>query len=168
MQGLPSTAIGGRRDAVAAHSRGLRYSATASRTSSSRSAMRARCRRVLTAPVAMSNGRLPRVTRLMALAIRLDGLIRAGEIVDYADIARLGHVTRARASQIMNLLNLCPRVQEDLLILPPVERGRDPVSERDMRPIAAVPDWRKQRRMWRDVCKATDSRVPSIPWNDSV
>jgi len=49
-------------------------------------------------------GNLPRVTKLMALAIRFDGLIRDGEVADYAEIARLGHVTRARVTQIMNLL----------------------------------------------------------------
>ncbi|HBN76407.1 MAG TPA: hypothetical protein DD473_11435, partial [Planctomycetaceae bacterium] len=51
-------------------------------------------------------GRLPRVTKLMALAIRFDQLIRDGDVNDYAELARLGHVSRARMTQIMNLLNL--------------------------------------------------------------
>lgn len=93
-------------------------------------------------------GSLPRVTRLMALAIRFDQLIRDGEIADYAEIARLGHVTRARVTQIMNLLHLAPDIQDAILHLPRVERGRDPISERDLRPVAAVVDWRKQRRAW--------------------
>ena len=29
--------------------------------------------------------------------------------------------------------------------------GLDPVREKGVRPIAAVPDWRKQRVMWRDL-----------------
>ena len=41
-------------------------------------------------------GRVPRVSRLMALAIRLDQLIRDGVVADQAELARLGHVTRAR------------------------------------------------------------------------
>jgi hypothetical protein len=57
---------------------------------------------------APSSVRLPRVARLMALALRFDGLVRTGAIVDYADLARLGHVSRARISQIMNLLQLAP------------------------------------------------------------
>lgn len=57
--------------------------------------------------------------------------------------------TRARLTQIMNLLNLAPDIQEEALFLPPTERGRDAISERDCRPIAAEWDWRKQRRMWR-------------------
>ena len=35
-------------------------------------------------------------------------------------------VTRARMTQIMNLLNLAPDIQEELLLLPPVTEGRDP------------------------------------------
>ncbi len=42
------------------------------------------------------------------LAHRFERLIRDGEVRDYADLARLGHVTRARLAQIMNLLNLAP------------------------------------------------------------
>jgi hypothetical protein len=100
-------------------------------------------------------GNLPRVTRLMALAIRFEGLIREGEVRDLAGIARLGHVTRARVTQIMNLLHLAPDIQEALLNLPRVERGRDPVTERDLRPIAALVDWRKQRTEWRQFSTRT-------------
>ncbi len=91
---------------------------------------------------------IPRVSRLMALAIRFEKLVQAGEVRDYAELARLGHVTRARMTQIMNFLNLAPDIQEELLFLPRTERGRDPIREHHIRPIAAVPDWRKQRQMW--------------------
>jgi hypothetical protein len=63
-------------------------------------------------------GRVPRVSRLMALAIRFDQLIRAGVVADQAELARLGHVTRARLTQIMNLLCLAPDIQEAILFLP--------------------------------------------------
>jgi hypothetical protein len=92
-------------------------------------------------------GSTPRVSRLMALALRLERLLKDGEVTDYADLARLGHVTRARVTQIMNLLNLAPDIQEELLFLPRTVKGRDPIRERHLRPIAAVLDWRKQRRM---------------------
>jgi hypothetical protein len=94
-----------------------------------------------------TTGRVPRIARLMALAIRFEGLIRDGVVADQAELARLGHVTRARLTQIMNLLQLAPDIQEALLFLPRVERGKDPIQERQLRPIAAVADWRKQRRM---------------------
>jgi len=102
-------------------------------------------------PPAPVFGRVPRIARLMALAIRMRRMIDAGEVRDYAELARLGHVTRARVTQIMNLLNLAPDIQEDILFLPPVESGRDPIRELQLRPINLVPDWRKQRRMWRDL-----------------
>ena len=93
-------------------------------------------------------GRVPRVARLMALAIRFDGLLRAGVVKDYAELARLGHVTRARVSQVMNLLYLAPDIQEAVLFLPRTQRGRDPVILRDLQPIASTLDWRTQRRLW--------------------
>lgn len=94
-------------------------------------------------------GRIPRVSRLMALAIRFDQLIRDGVVADQAELARLGHVTRARLTQIMNLMNLAPDIQEAILFLPATERGRESITERDLRPISALADWRMQRRMWR-------------------
>ena len=94
------------------------------------------------------DGRILRVTRLMALAIRLEELVAAKEVSDYATLARLGHVSRARITQIVNLTLLAPEIQEAILFLPRAERGPEPISERDLRPIAAEPDWRKQRRMW--------------------
>jgi len=36
-----------------------------------------------------ASGRVPRLARLMALAIRLDGLVRRGEVADQAELARL-------------------------------------------------------------------------------
>ncbi len=63
-------------------------------------------------------------------------------------MARLGHVTRARISQVMSLLNLAPDIQEALLFLPRLERGRDPLPLWKLLPIAAIPDWRKQRIRW--------------------
>ena len=93
-------------------------------------------------------GRLPRVTRLMALAIRFETLLNTGEVEDYADLARRGHVTRARITQIMNLLLLAPEIQEAILFLPRIEAGSDPILLRDLQPITLTADWRKQRVMW--------------------
>lgn len=112
-------------------------------------------------------GRVPRVSRLMALAIRFDRLVRDGVVADQADLARLGHVTRARVTQIMNLLCLAPDIQENLLFLPRVEHGRDPVQERHLRPIAAVAGWRKQRRMWKEANRVSQPTT-SLPLAPSV
>jgi hypothetical protein len=69
-------------------------------------------------------------------------------VQDYANLARLGHVSRARVSQIMDLLLLAPGIQEEILFMEPVVEGDDPVCERQSRAIVAVADWGKQRRMW--------------------
>lgn len=108
-------------------------------------------RKELHAGAAQANpepGRVPRVSRLMALALKFDSLIRAGAVSDYAELARLGHVTRARMSQLMSLLNLATDIQQQLLFLGRVEHGRDPVVLRDLLPVAAVADWKAQRRAW--------------------
>ena len=96
-------------------------------------------------------GHVPRVSRLMALAIRFESLLREGLVESYTELAELGHVSKARITQIMNLLCLAPDIQEEILFLPRVERGRDPIREHLVRPIVATLDWRKQRRMWKAV-----------------
>jgi hypothetical protein len=83
----------------------------------------------------------------MALAVRFESLHNDGEVPDQAELAALGHVSRARITQIMNLLNLAPNIQEGLFFLPSVGQGRAPVTERDLRQVVAVPDWRTQQRL---------------------
>ncbi len=84
-----------------------------------------------------------------SLAIRFDQLIRDGVITDQAELARLGHVTRARMTQIMALLQLAPEIQEAILWLPAVESGDDGITERELREVVAELDWGRQRKMWR-------------------
>ena len=96
-------------------------------------------------------GRTPRVSKLMALAIRFDKLLRDGKVADQSELARLAHVTQPRMTQIMNLLHLAPDIQEEVLHLPAVAEGRDPVTERDLRPITRIKHWRQQRRTWSQV-----------------
>jgi hypothetical protein len=96
-------------------------------------------------------GRVPRVSRQMALALRFDELVRTGQVARYSALASLCHVTRARVSQIVSLLHLAPDIQEALLFLPLTVRGRDPIILADLMPIAACYDWRKQRRLWRQL-----------------
>ena len=96
-------------------------------------------------------GRLPRITRYMALAIYYEGLIREGHIHDYAEIATLGHVTRARVTQIMNLRLLAPVIQEQILQLHSICRGRDSISLRQMQSIALAPSWILQREYWQSL-----------------
>lgn len=93
-------------------------------------------------------GRLPRVARLLALAHRIDGMIRSGDLRDWADAARLVKVTRARMTQIANLLLLAPNIQESLAGLPAVLEGRELITERCLRAITAEPAWHEQNQRW--------------------
>ena len=93
-------------------------------------------------------GRVPRISRLMALAIRFDRMLKRGVVRDYADLARLGLVSKPRVTQIMNLLLLAPDIQEELLFLPRNTNSKDPITERHVRAITKVSKWDKQRMMW--------------------
>jgi hypothetical protein len=92
--------------------------------------------------------RIPRVARLMALAIRMDELVRTGVVCDQAELAQLGHVSRTRITQIMNLVLLAPDIQETLLFLTEQDVGAEGLHLRQLHPIAVVPNWRRQRRLW--------------------
>jgi len=94
-------------------------------------------------------GRTPRISKLMALAIRFDRLIQEGKIANQSELARLAHVTQPRMTQIMNLLHLAPDIQEEILFLPRVMEGKDSIHERMLRPVVAELSWRTQRRIWR-------------------
>jgi hypothetical protein len=89
-------------------------------------------------PPSVPRGRVPRVSRLLALAHRLDDLVRTGVVADYASLSELAHVSRARMSQILNLITLAPDIQEALLFLPRTVRGRDPIHLRQLQPLAAA------------------------------
>jgi hypothetical protein len=97
------------------------------------------------------NCSIPRIARLMALAIRFEGLLREETIRDYAELARLGHVTRARMTQITKLLHLAPDIQEQILFLPPM-RG---LNERNLRRVVSRIDWDEQRPMFQKIIESS-------------
>ena len=93
-------------------------------------------------------GCVPRVTRLLALAHKIDDMIRADGIKDWAEAARLVGVTRARMTQIANLLLLAPDLQEAILDLPSVLNGPDPITEHELREVVASVHWFDQSIRW--------------------
>jgi hypothetical protein len=95
-----------------------------------------------------STGRLPQITRVLALAIHFDEMISRGDAKDYADVARLSCLSRERVSQIVRLNYLAPDIQVELLYLPPTPTGRYPISETAVRKIANLLSWLEQRREW--------------------
>jgi len=98
--------------------------------------------------VVVPAGRVPRVARLLALAHRFQRMIDHGEVASMAEIAKLGRVSRARVTQIMDLLLLAPDIQEEILCLPATESGHDVVALREMRTVCAAAEWREQRERW--------------------
>jgi hypothetical protein len=101
-------------------------------------------------------GNIPRISRLMALAHRFARQLRDGEVDSMADLAARRGVTRARITQIMDLLLLAPDIQEELLFLPRTVHGYDPITLRRMRYVCATPVWEEQRVRWHEI-----SRTPA-------
>lgn len=100
--------------------------------------------RISREPIAPARPRIPRIARLMALAIRFEQMLEEGEVRDFAELARLGYVSRARLTQIMNLTLLAPDLQQTLL-----EHVEHDVPERDIRRVLTHVDWATQRAAFR-------------------
>jgi DNA invertase Pin-like site-specific DNA recombinase len=99
--------------------------------------------RLTSTSVEISSHFASRTTRLLALAIKFDGLRRDGIVKNYAELARLGRVSRARVSQMMSLLNLAPDIQQDILLSPKMS-----VPESSIRALSAEVIWSRQREQW--------------------
>ena len=103
------------------------------------------------APDSPPGERIPRVARVLALAHHWRGLIRSGTVRDQADLARLIGVSRARVTQVMNLLWLAPDIQRQVLTLLCTAEGRDRLNQRDLMALAAEARWPEQRIKWREL-----------------
>ena len=97
---------------------------------------------------------IPRIARLMALALRFEGLVREQRLRDYAELARLGSVTRGRMTQITQLLHLAPDIQEQLLFLAETPG----LNERNLRAIVRPVDWSEQRRIFQALVASSAPR----------
>lgn len=109
-----------------------------------------------------SSPRIPRITRLMALAIKFQSMVDRGEVRDYADLARLGYVTRARLTQIMNLLLLAPDIQEAILDSSNAWCGRSTITERDLRSVSRIINWSDQRRLLNGIAEEIQPELNSV------
>jgi hypothetical protein len=103
-------------------------------------------------------GKIPRISRLMALAIHCDELLRTGQVANQSALAEYAQITPARLTQILTLLNLAPDIQEEILLLPRTMEGRREIQEKDVRRIAMEMDWSQQVLNWQKHRK-TDGRV---------
>lgn len=91
---------------------------------------------------------VPRIAKLMALAIRFDELLSKGVLKSQTELALLCHVTQPRVTQIMNLLHLAPDIQEQILCIDPSLAEQHRICERAIRHVCLQGDWKSQRRGW--------------------
>jgi hypothetical protein len=105
-------------------------------------------------PASETLTRPPRLARLLALAHKLDGVVRTGQVKDYAELARLAHISSARVGQIVVLGLLAPAIQEHILFLPAEQAGL--LGERELRQIAREPRWDLQRARFDELLAARD------------
>ncbi len=84
-----------------------------------------------------------RIARTLALAHDLQRRLDSGEFRDFADMAQALGFTRARITQIMDLLLLAPCLQERLLFLEP-SLTRHPPTEQKLRQVVRALDWQEQ------------------------
>ncbi len=79
-----------------------------------------------------------RLARMLVLAHLIERKANAGKLKDYAEMARILGVSRARMAQIMKLLSLSPVIQEQIL------RGKGALTERRLRSVLQQVSWDKQ------------------------
>jgi DNA invertase Pin-like site-specific DNA recombinase len=95
-----------------------------------------------------SSERVPRIARLMALALKFEQMMREGVVHNYAVLAALGQVSRSRLTQVMNLLNLAPDIQEQILFLTWETAEQRGIHERSVRQLSSQLSWAEQRARW--------------------
>ncbi len=95
-------------------------------------------------------GRLPRVTRVLALALSFQEMVASGNAKNYEELAERAGVTAERLSQVMKLIWLAPEIQEQVLYLPGCG-GRHPLTEAALRTIASHWLWPEQIELWNEL-----------------
>jgi hypothetical protein len=97
-----------------------------------------------------------KIAQLLMLAHRVEAAVRSGKLRSHHEAAlRLG-MSQSRLSRIIKLTFLAPDIQEAILALEVVNGVEPPVTERLLRPLAAMRSWAKQREGWRQSRRASD------------
>jgi len=120
----------------------------ASMAASAKATMIARRR---SAAIAAPAEPVSRITRLLALALKFEDLIRSGTVTNYAAVAQVAQVSRSRVTQMTALLNLAPDIQEEILFLPAAEAQQLRISEPSLRKLTATLLWNQQREHWKNL-----------------
>jgi len=100
---------------------------------------------------------VPRIRRLLALALKMEQMVQEGTVKNYSELAHVGRVSAARITQVMNLLYLAPDIQEDILLgNTPEDRWR----ESAIRKLSGVVLWSEQRDRWHALLRAASVLKP--------
>jgi hypothetical protein len=92
-----------------------------------------------------------RISRLLALALKMEQMIHKGVVNNYSDLAELGRVSAARVTQVMNLLHLAPDIQEEILLR---KTPQDWLRESAVRKLSSIVLWSEQRDRWQELLAA--------------
>ncbi|GMV43622.1 MAG: hypothetical protein AMXMBFR64_53380 [Myxococcales bacterium] len=103
-----------------------------------------------------------KVARQLALAHHLEAAIERGLVADQAALARKLGLTRARITQLIDLLMLACDPQEQVLALEAVDRV-EPVAERTLRVVAHAGMWVEQRAAWARIATRWPPATPLTP-----
>jgi len=110
-----------------------------------------------TRPSPRAADQIGRVVRYLVLAWQIEQAVAEGRARDFSDVADQLGLSRARISQVMGLRFLSPGIQEVLLTEP---HRAERISERQLRPITEVLDWRQQWEMMRPMLTAAKEPSP--------
>ena len=103
---------------------------------------------------------MPRLSRLLALALKMEQMIQEGTAKNHSELAHLGRVSAARISQVMNLLHLAPDIQEEILL---ANTPKDWLRESAVRKLSGVVLWSEQRDRWHElVATASVQKHPEL------
>ena len=103
---------------------------------------------------------VPRIRRLLALALKMEQMIQEGTVKNYSELAHLGQVSPARITQVMNLLHLAPDIQEEILL---GTTPQDRLREAAIRKLSSVVLWNEQRDRWQAlVAVASVHKRPAV------
>jgi DNA invertase Pin-like site-specific DNA recombinase len=105
---------------------------------------------------------VPRITRLLALALKFEELIESSAVSNYAAVAQVAGVSRSRVTQMTSLLNLAPDIQEEILFLPAAESRQLRISEPSLRKLTATLLWSQQRGQWRTLRSRGVKRLTAL------
>ncbi|MDP8266845.1 MAG: hypothetical protein P9M07_07890, partial [Candidatus Aceula meridiana] len=93
--------------------------------------------------------KLPALKQLLLLVHQIHGFVDSGKAANFKEISEWTGLSHSRICQIMNFLNLCPEIQEDILFGD--NDAIHKIPEYKTRPICKESDQEIQQKMWQKI-----------------